>query len=153
MGRGSYFLKLFIFHPSGVAALLLSHRIIDELFEKWPLLVFHIFLGARFSQLISDVRPIVFKQAPKFSNIASTRIHSAKNQVEREMSINTGFWVGVTCCLAALAIQVFPDAAFRIGINVSAAWLVFGFGVFLILMSAALSMALPGADRAGRHKG
>ncbi len=55
------------------------------------------------------------------------------------MPMNNAFWVGLVCCLVALAIQVFPDAAFRAGVNVSAAWLVFGFGVFLILMAAVLS--------------
>jgi len=59
------------------------------------------------------------------------------------MSINTLNWVGLVCCLTALAIQVFPDAAFRAGVNVSAAWLVFGFGVFLILMAAVISLTRP----------
>ncbi|VAW05502.1 hypothetical protein MNBD_ALPHA05-170 [hydrothermal vent metagenome] len=63
------------------------------------------------------------------------------------MSMNNAFWVGLGCCLAALAIQVFPGAAFRIGVNVSAAWLVFGFGVFLILMSAALSVTQDGPKK------
>lgn len=49
-------------------------------------------------------------------------------------------WVGLVCCLAALVIQVFPDAAFRIGVDVGASWLVFGFGVFLLLMSALLNL-------------
>ncbi len=68
------------------------------------------------------------------------------------MSINTFIWVGLGCCLTALAIQVFPDAAFRAGVNVSAAWLVFGFGVFLILISAALSLSQPGSDQPKPYK-
>ncbi len=56
------------------------------------------------------------------------------------MAFNKLIWVGLACCLAALAIQVFPTAAFRLGVDVSASWLVFGFGLFLILMSALISM-------------
>jgi len=57
------------------------------------------------------------------------------------MAVNKLIWVGLVCCLAALAIQVFPNAAFRIGVDVGASWLVFGFGVFLILMSALVSLS------------
>ena len=46
---------------------------------------------------------------------------------------------GLGCCLAALAIQLFPDAAFRMGADPAASWLVFGFGVFLILAGALIS--------------
>jgi len=56
------------------------------------------------------------------------------------MAVNKLIWVGLVCCLAALAIQVFPNAAFQIGVDVDASWLVFGFGVFLILMSALVSL-------------
>lgn len=49
-------------------------------------------------------------------------------------------WVGLVCCLAALVIQVFPNAAFRMGVDVDASWQVFGFGVFLLLMSTLLSL-------------
>ena len=49
-------------------------------------------------------------------------------------------WVGLCCCIAALAIQVFPGAAFALGADVSAAWLVFIFGVFLIIVSTLISM-------------
>lgn len=52
------------------------------------------------------------------------------------MALNTLIWVGLGCCLAALTIQVFPEAAIRMGAEVGASWMVFGFGVFLILMSA-----------------
>jgi hypothetical protein len=44
--------------------------------------------------------------------------------------------VGLACCLAALLIQTFPHFAFRLGVDIAASWRVFGFGVFLILMSA-----------------
>ena len=49
-------------------------------------------------------------------------------------------WVGLLCCIAALVVQVFPNAAFRLGVDVSASWLVFGFGVFLILTATLLSL-------------
>jgi len=56
------------------------------------------------------------------------------------MAIEKLIWVGLTCCLAALGMQVFPNAAFSAGINVNSAWLVFGFGVFLILISAFIAL-------------
>ncbi|WP_133162266.1 hypothetical protein [Hyphococcus luteus] len=40
---------------------------------------------------------------------------------------------GLVSCLAALAVQLFPDAAFRLGADPAASWLVFGFGIFLIV--------------------
>lgn len=45
-------------------------------------------------------------------------------------------WVGLVCCLCALAIQVFPNAAMDAGIDSGASWLVFVFGVFLIAIAA-----------------
>jgi hypothetical protein len=56
------------------------------------------------------------------------------------MAVMKLVWVGLFCCLSALAVQVFPDATFRAGIDVGAAWQVFGFGVFLIVMGAVLSL-------------
>lgn len=56
------------------------------------------------------------------------------------MAFNKLIWVGLFCCLSALAIQVFPNAAFQMGVDVNASWMVFGFGVFLILMSALINM-------------
>ena len=46
---------------------------------------------------------------------------------------------GLACCLAALGLQLFPDAAFRIGADPAASWLVFGFGVFLILAGSLIA--------------
>lgn len=61
---------------------------------------------------------------------------------------NTLIWIGVTCCLTALCIQLFPNAAFRLGVDVTASWLVFGFGVFMILVAALTSAtAHPGSRR------
>jgi len=62
------------------------------------------------------------------------------------MALKTLIWVGLACCLAALTIQVFPEAAFRMGVDVGASWMVFGFGVFLILISALISMSGKGCD-------
>ncbi len=62
------------------------------------------------------------------------------------MTINNLVWVGLCCCLAALMIQVFPDAAFRIGVDVGASWRVFGFGVFLIVVSAVMSIGARRCD-------
>ncbi len=56
------------------------------------------------------------------------------------MAVNKLIWVGLICCLTALMIQVFPEAAFRMGADVKASWLVFGFGVFLILIATFTGM-------------
>ena len=52
------------------------------------------------------------------------------------MSTGSLSWVGLFCCLIALASKLFPDAAYRLGVDQNSVWLVFGFGVFLILTSA-----------------
>ena len=51
------------------------------------------------------------------------------------MAVNNLIWVGLICCLTALIIQVFPDAAFRMGADVKASWMVFTFGLFLIVIA------------------
>ena len=51
------------------------------------------------------------------------------------MAVNKLIWVGLLCCLGALLIQVFPEAAFRLGADLKASWLMFGFGIFLILIA------------------
>ncbi len=48
-------------------------------------------------------------------------------------------WAGLLCCIAALCLQLFPAAAFEIGVDISATWRVFGFGVFLIAVATLLS--------------
>ena len=55
------------------------------------------------------------------------------------MISNNLIWIGLFCCLAALIIQVFPNAAFNMGVDLGASWLVFGFGVFLILVAALIA--------------
>ena len=55
------------------------------------------------------------------------------------MAVNKLIWVGLTCCLTALLIQVFPDAAFRMGAEVKASWMVFSFGLFLIVIATFMS--------------
>ena len=52
---------------------------------------------------------------------------------------NNLIWIGLLFCLAALSIQLFPDAAFSLGADAAASWLVFGFGVFLILVAALIA--------------
>lgn len=52
---------------------------------------------------------------------------------------NSLIWTGLVCCLAALSLQLFPGLAFRIGAEPAAAWLVFGFGVFLMLIAATIA--------------
>lgn len=58
------------------------------------------------------------------------------------MAFQKLLWVGLICCLTALAVQLFPHAAFQLGVNVEASWRVFGFGVFLIVVSG-LFASLP----------
>ena len=60
--------------------------------------------------------------------------------MEREFPMNNLLMTtGLASCLSALAIQLFPDAAFRLGADPAAAWLVFAFGVFLIIAGAAIT--------------
>lgn len=47
--------------------------------------------------------------------------------------------MGVAGCAIALVIQVFPAAADRLGADPGAAWLLFGFGVFLVLVGALIA--------------
>lgn len=44
-------------------------------------------------------------------------------------------WIGLGCCMAALILKLFPETAYELGADAAAAWLVFGFGVFLIILS------------------
>ncbi|MEZ5894898.1 MAG: hypothetical protein R3C40_06475 [Parvularculaceae bacterium] len=48
-------------------------------------------------------------------------------------------WAGLLCCIAALGLQLFPAAAYEIGVDIGATWRVFGFGVFLIAVATLLS--------------
>ena len=52
---------------------------------------------------------------------------------------NSLIWTGLCCCLTALGLQLFPGFAFRIGAEPAAAWLVFGFGIFLMLLAAMIA--------------
>lgn len=63
------------------------------------------------------------------------------------MATNNLIWIGLFCCLAALTVQMFPEAAFRLGVDVGASWLVFGFGVFLILVAAFVAASSRGDRR------
>ncbi|NNE39620.1 MAG: hypothetical protein HKN14_01740 [Marinicaulis sp.] len=64
------------------------------------------------------------------------------------MTENKLLWVGLICCLVGLGVQLFPEAAFHAGIDFAASWRVFGFGVFLILIGAAISAI--GSERTRR---
>lgn len=48
---------------------------------------------------------------------------------------------GLFCCTLALIVQLFPNAAFSIGADISAAWRLFAFGVFLIAVAALTTAA------------
>lgn len=60
---------------------------------------------------------------------------------------NSLLWTGLLCCLGALLLQLFPDLAFSIGAEPAAAWLVFGFGVFLMLVAAMIASGARGPSR------
>ena len=62
------------------------------------------------------------------------------------MAFNNLLWVGLICCLSALVIQIFPSAAFNVGVDVSASWMLFVFGVFLIVV-AAIAQRTSGSPR------
>ena len=48
-------------------------------------------------------------------------------------------WIGCVCCLGALLLQLFPEAAFRVGVDIGATWRLFAFGFFLIALSSLTS--------------
>lgn len=48
---------------------------------------------------------------------------------------------GLACCLFALAVQLFPEAAYSIGVDIAATWRLFGFGVFLIAVASLTAAA------------
>lgn len=48
-------------------------------------------------------------------------------------------WTGLLCCLTALGVKLFPEAAYRLGADSEAVWLVFTFGIFLIAMGSIFS--------------
>lgn len=50
-------------------------------------------------------------------------------------------WAGLACCIAALAVQLFPGVAYAIGADLGATWRLFGFGVFLIAMASLMTAA------------
>ncbi len=56
-------------------------------------------------------------------------------------------WAGLACCIGALAVQLFPAAAYALGVDLGATWRLFGFGVFLI--AAAALMTASGARTNG----
>lgn len=43
-------------------------------------------------------------------------------------------WLGVGCCLCALATRLFPRVSFDVGVDPAGAWALFAFGFFLILV-------------------
>lgn len=63
--------------------------------------------------------------------------------------INTLVWTGLFCCLAALSLQLFPGVAFSIGAEPAAAWLVFAFGLFLMLVAG---MVASGGRETSRNR-
>jgi len=57
------------------------------------------------------------------------------------MAIGHLLTVGLICCALALIVQLFPMAAFAAGADVTAAWRLFAFGVFLIAIAALMTAA------------
>ena len=51
-------------------------------------------------------------------------------------------WVGVFCCIGALALNLFPALTFEAGMDRGGAWGFFAFGLFLILVSLAMARRL-----------
>ena len=67
------------------------------------------------------------------------------------MGVISLVWVGLICCLAALAVQIFPRAAFQAGADPAAAWFLFGFGIFLMIVSAVMTVSISKNNRCGHH--
>ncbi|HNR76300.1 MAG TPA: hypothetical protein PKM48_04170 [Parvularculaceae bacterium] len=45
-------------------------------------------------------------------------------------------WAGLASCIVSLAVQLFPAAADALGVDLGAAWRLFGFGLFLIAIAS-----------------
>lgn len=43
-------------------------------------------------------------------------------------------WIGVFCCIGALALNLFPALIYEFGMDRGGPWSFFGFGLFLILV-------------------
>lgn len=56
-------------------------------------------------------------------------------------------WAGLACCIIALSVQLFPEAAYALGVDLAASWRLFGFGVFVIAVAALMTGA---GGRCGR---
>ena len=50
-------------------------------------------------------------------------------------------WAGLACCIASLCVQLFPAAAYALGVDPGATWRLFGFGVFLIAVASLMTAA------------
>ncbi len=48
-------------------------------------------------------------------------------------------WAGIACCIASLCVQLFPAAAYALGVDLGATWRLFGFGVFLIAIASLMT--------------
>jgi hypothetical protein len=46
---------------------------------------------------------------------------------------------GLACCIASLCVQLFPAAAYALGVDLGATWRLFGFGVFLIAIASLMT--------------
>lgn len=55
-----------------------------------------------------------------------------------KMALDKLVWIGLFCCLSALALNLFPRVTFEWGMNPAAAWALFAFGFFLILAALAV---------------
>lgn len=63
------------------------------------------------------------------------------------MTTGQMLWAGLCCSVASLVIQLFPGAAFALGVDVGATWRLFAFGIFLI------AVAFLAASTAGGRRG
>lgn len=69
--------------------------------------------------------------------------------MRRELAVSFGkiLWVGLACCLIALFAGLFPRLSFDLGISANGAWMLFSFGLFLIVASTAVALNNKGPDR------
>jgi len=63
------------------------------------------------------------------------------------MAFDKLIWIGLFCCIGALLVNLFPKLTFDLGMNPGGTWMLFSFGLFLIVTSVAVAIKGRGPDQ------